>query len=51
MKLTETELMAVKGGAFGLKTAIIVGVGGLITLLVGIIDGYINPLKCNMGRR
>ncbi len=47
MKLKETEMINIRGGAFGLKTAFFVGIGGLITLIVGIIDGYMNPNKCN----
>ncbi len=51
MVLNEAELYTIKGGAFSLKTAILVGIGGLITLLVGVIDGYMNPQKCNMRKR
>jgi len=47
MKLNENEMLEIKGGAFGLKTAFLIGLGGLITLIVGIVDGYLNPNKCN----
>lgn len=48
MILSNEELYDIKGGGFNLKTAILVGIGGLITLLVGVMDGYMNPQKCNM---
>ncbi len=48
MILTNDELISLKGGAFNLRTAILVGIGGLITLLVGVMDGYMNPQACNM---
>lgn len=48
MNLKDYELLEIRGGAFGLKTAIWLGIGGILTLIVGIIDGYLNPLKCNM---
>jgi len=47
MKLTDDELLNVKGGAKGLFTGILFGIAGAITILIGIIDGYINPMKCN----
>lgn len=48
MILSDVELLDIKGGALSLRHAILVGIGGLITLLIGVIDGYINPQKCNM---
>ena len=51
MTLTEKELIEITGGAASLKAAILVGLGGLITLIIGIIDGYINPDKCNMRKK
>ena len=47
MKLEKENLVEVRGGAIALKTAIIVGIGGLIALVAGIIDGFVNPIKCN----
>ena len=45
MELSNQELSNIIGGAkkvsFGLM------IGGIITLIVGIIDGYLRPLKCN----
>lgn len=43
-KLEERELKELKGGA-GVGTYILIG--GLIVFLIGVIDGYIRPLKCN----
>ncbi len=48
MKLNDLELQNIKGGAISFKTALLVGIGGFLTLLVGIIDGYMNPNKCNI---
>lgn len=45
MALQDEELIALNGGAvkYGLWTII----GGAITFLIGIIDGYLRPLPCN----
>ena len=48
MRLNDTELLNIRGGAIAPKHALLLGIGGLITLLVGVIDGYVNPQKCNM---
>ncbi len=47
MKLTNAELTQVSGGAFSLRTALLAGIAGLITFLIGVMDGYTNPQKCN----
>jgi hypothetical protein len=48
MKLKDEEMYNVEGGAIkNWKYGIFLGVAGLITLIVGIIDGYMNPQKCN----
>lgn len=47
MRLQERELENIKGGAIGLRYAILTGLAGLITLLIGVVDGYMNPQKCN----
>lgn len=41
--LTTRELKKVKGGGIGGYILI----GGIIIFIIGIIDGYIRPLKCN----
>ena len=44
MLLKEEELYEINGGA---NWSIFVGIGMAITLIVGIFDGYLRPLKCN----
>lgn len=51
MRLTTDELSMITGGASGWVYGLIAGVGALITFVAGLIDGYINPLKCNMGKK
>jgi len=47
MKLNENELIRVEGGAIKSIGYIIgISVGGIFALLAGIIDGYMNPVKC-----
>jgi hypothetical protein len=43
--LSERELNSVYGGGFSFGLAIIIA--GLITFAIGVIDGYVRPLKCN----
>lgn len=43
--LTNKELNLVDGGA--IKWTVGLVIGSFLTLLIGIIDGYIRPLKCN----
>lgn len=44
-ELTNDELNNISGGfAFTSKLLIL---GGLITFFIGLIDGYIRPIKCN----
>ncbi len=48
MKLQNNELFDIRGGAIGgWIYGVLAGLAGLITLAVGIIDGYMNPQKCN----
>jgi len=42
-KLSENELKNVTAGGWGL--GLLIGAG--VILVIGIIDGYIRPLKCN----
>ena len=43
--LTNEEMLKVSGGAVNWS---IIGVAGaIVTLIAGIIDGYLRPLKCN----
>jgi hypothetical protein len=43
MQLNDEELSNIRGGGFGLFIAI----ASLITFAIGVIDGYVRPLKCN----
>ena len=49
MKLHEEELIKIEGGAkkASWQSVLFLGLGGLIILITGIIDGYLNPQKCN----
>lgn len=42
--LSNKELKEVKGGA---AVGAYILIGGLIVFLIGVIDGYVRPLKCN----
>ena len=47
MELDKSTLLSVKGGAIkGLAYIITISIGSLVSLIAGIIDGYMNPLKC-----
>ena len=41
--LTQKELKEIKGGW---SLAGFLGIGSLITFLIGVVDGYIRPLAC-----
>lgn len=43
MQLTNNELLEISGGGF----SIITGIGALITFIIGFVDGYIKPSKCD----
>ena len=43
MELSKNELVDITGGAF--KYGIAIGIGAVITFLIGVIDGYLRPLK------
>ncbi len=44
MELKETEMKTINGGV---SWEAIATVGGIITLILGIISGYTNPSSCN----
>ncbi len=41
--LENNELKKIEGGGFGWAIAL----GGALTFLIGVVDGYIRPLACN----
>lgn len=41
--LNNEELRSINGGGFGVLLAI----GAIVTFLIGVVDGYVRPLKCN----
>lgn len=45
MVIKDEELNTIYGG--GINIGIWLSIGSLITLVIGIIDGYTRPLKCN----
>lgn len=45
MNLTTKELKNIHGGSISLGAGLLIGAG--IVFLIGIIDGYVRPLKCN----
>lgn len=42
-ELKSKDLLNIDGGGFGLALGIFAGV----TFIIGVIDGYVRPLKCN----
>lgn len=44
INLNDKELMDVSGG--GISIGLIAGIGAGIAFLVGILDGFVRPLKC-----
>ena len=44
-ELTNNEMMSINGGA--VNWAIVAGIGTLVSFIIGAIDGYVNPQKCN----
>ncbi len=43
--LTKEELHNIRGGAISFGTGLLIAAG--VIFLIGVIDGYIRPLKCN----
>lgn len=42
--IEEKELKAINGG--GISVGIGIVIGGIVTFLIGLIDGYVRPLSC-----
>ena len=44
-RVTDKELMSINGG--GITIGAVVGICAAIVFIVGVIDGFVNPEKCN----
>ena len=44
-RLDNEEMLSIKGGAISLK--VVSFIGGAIVFLIGFVDGFINPKRCN----
>lgn len=43
--LNENELNDIYGGGFGIGLGI--AIAGIVAFIIGVVDGYVRPLKCN----
>ncbi len=43
--MNKEELLNVTGGGISMGTAL--GIGALITFIIGVVDGYLRPQKCS----
>ncbi len=46
LKINNQELMNIRGGAVSWGTVGLI-FGGVLTFLIGVLDGFKRPLKCN----
>ncbi len=44
-KLNNKEMQQIEGGA--IKWGVIASIGGFASFIIGVIDGWMNPKKCN----
>lgn len=44
VKLSNNELSKINGGGLSIGVALLIG--GLATFIIGMIDGYVRPLRC-----
>ena len=44
-KLNKKTMKQINGGA--IKWGVIAGIGGFASFIIGVIDGWMNPKKCN----
>lgn len=44
-EIQNEELRKINGGGFSIGLGFLIG--GIATFLIGVIDGYVRPLKCN----
>lgn len=45
IELEESELKSINGG--GVSVGLLVGISAGITFIIGVIDGFMRPKKCN----
>lgn len=45
IEINENDLKNIQGGGLSVWGAI--GIGTIVTFLIGVIDGFVRPLKCN----
>lgn len=43
-RINNIELKQITGGAFSFGMALIIG--GLATFIIGVVDGFVRPLRC-----
>ena len=44
MELTKEELKQINGG--GISFGVLAGIGAGLMFIIGVVDGYVRPLKC-----
>ena len=47
VNLSEEELVNVEGGIAALKAAHFAVIGGVITFIIGAVNGFLRPLSCS----
>ncbi len=47
MELTNVELTHIEGGGFKLSVGKGLVIGGVISFLIGVVDGFFRPLSCS----
>lgn len=45
VEINENDLKNIQGGGISIWGAL--GIGTIVTFLIGVIDGFVRPLKCN----
>lgn len=43
-QLNKQQLLTINGGGFGFVIAL--GIGALVSFFIGLVDGYVRPLRC-----
>lgn len=45
MEINDEQLSCITAG--GIKYGVLAAIGGVITFIIGVIEGYLRPLSCN----